>query len=97
MYSHFIFIFQTYLGSWPLSRTESHAGHEFVVTSARRFQPNLQDNPMDKLDKLDIRELYSKQPPAFGHAMHQYFALDPEYINLNHGIYLPGQRCFISD
>ena len=40
---------------------------------------------MDKLDKLDIGELYKQSPPAFGHAMHQYFALDPEYINLNHG------------
>jgi hypothetical protein len=37
------------------------------------------------MDKLDIGELYKQSPPAFGHAMHQHFALDPEYINLNHG------------
>lgn len=40
---------------------------------------------MDKLNNLDVSEIYRQPPPAFGHAMHQYFALDPDYVNLNHG------------
>ena len=31
----------------------------------------------------------SQKPPPFGHALKHYFALDDDYVNLNHGILLP--------
>ena len=35
---------------------------------------------------MDSRnELYKQPPPPFGHGLLKYYALDPEYINLNHG------------
>jgi hercynylcysteine S-oxide lyase len=34
-------------------------------------------------------ELYKQPPPPFGHALLKYYALDPEYINLNNGSVLP--------
>ncbi|KAH7925494.1 PLP-dependent transferase [Leucogyrophana mollusca] len=36
---------------------------------------------------LDVAELYKKEPPSFGHAMHEVFGFDPAYVNLNHGSY----------
>ena len=30
-------------------------------------------------------ELYEQPPPPFGHALLKFYALDPEYINLNNG------------
>jgi hypothetical protein len=53
--------------------------------SRRDFTRYLVSISMDKVNRLAIVELYKQQPPPFGHAMHQYFGLDPEYINLNHG------------
>uniref|UniRef100_D8Q269 Aminotransferase class V domain-containing protein n=1 Tax=Schizophyllum commune (strain H4-8 / FGSC 9210) TaxID=578458 RepID=D8Q269_SCHCM len=35
----------------------------------------------------EIHTLTQKQPPKFGHALKEYFALDPDYVNLNHGSY----------
>ena len=34
-------------------------------------------------------ELYKQPPPPFGHALLKYYALDPEYINLNNGVVVP--------
>ena len=33
----------------------------------------------------EIHTLTQKPPPKFGHALKEYFALDPDYVNLNHG------------
>ncbi|KAI5827137.1 PLP-dependent transferase [Schizophyllum commune Tattone D] len=35
----------------------------------------------------EIHALTQKSPPKFGHALKEYFALDPDYVNLNHGFY----------
>ncbi len=37
------------------------------------------------LEALDTEALYAQPPPKFGHDLLKYFAIDPEYINLNHG------------
>jgi len=34
---------------------------------------------------MNSKGLYDSQPPAFGHALKAYYAMDPEYINLNNG------------
>ena len=34
-----------------------------------------------------VAELPTTDPPPFGHGMLQYFQLDPNYTNLNHGSY----------
>ena len=34
-------------------------------------------------------ELYKQPPPPFGHSLLKYYALDPEYINLNNGGVVP--------
>ena len=34
---------------------------------------------------MSSKGLYDSQPPAFGHALKAYYAMDPEYINLNNG------------
>ncbi|KIY53399.1 PLP-dependent transferase [Fistulina hepatica ATCC 64428] len=34
-----------------------------------------------------IAQFKDKTPPSFGHAMHEYFLLDPKYVNLNNGSY----------
>ena len=33
----------------------------------------------------EIHTLTQRPPPKFGHALKEYFALDPDYVNLNHG------------
>ena len=37
------------------------------------------------LEALDTEALYAQPPPKFGHDLLKYFAIDPGYINLNHG------------
>lgn len=37
------------------------------------------------LEDLDVEALYAQPPPKFGHDLLKYFAIDPGYINLNHG------------
>ncbi|KAF8638760.1 hypothetical protein AX17_001976 [Amanita inopinata Kibby_2008] len=37
------------------------------------------------LDAIDTKALYAQPPPKFGHDLLKHFALDPEYVNLNHG------------
>ncbi|TFK37412.1 pyridoxal phosphate-dependent transferase [Crucibulum laeve] len=39
------------------------------------------------LTRLDVSTLYKQPPPPFGHPLRNYFALDREYVNLNHGSY----------
>ncbi|KAG2012232.1 hypothetical protein CC2G_012266 [Coprinopsis cinerea AmutBmut pab1-1] len=36
---------------------------------------------------IDLKDLYSQPPPPFGKPLLKYFALDPEYANLNNGSY----------
>ncbi|KAF8240253.1 PLP-dependent transferase [Tricholoma matsutake] len=40
---------------------------------------------MNKVARLDLDEVYKQDPPPFGHQILQYFAIDPEFVNLNHG------------
>ena len=49
------------------------------------WSPNclLRDSAMDT--RRNRIELYKQPPPPFGHALLKYFAIDPEYINLNNG------------
>jgi hypothetical protein len=45
---------------------------------------------MDTMDTRHTRnELYRQPPPPFGNALLKYYALDPEYINLNNGAVVP--------
>ena len=36
-------------------------------------------------DAIDTEALYARPPPKFGHEMLKHFAIEPGYINLNHG------------
>lgn len=38
-----------------------------------------------ELTKIDCENLYKQPAPPFGHRMLEYFAFDPQYLNLNHG------------
>ncbi|KAF4610713.1 hypothetical protein D9613_007297 [Agrocybe pediades] len=40
-----------------------------------------------QLTDNELSKAYKKDKPEFGHAMLKYYALDPEYINLNNGSY----------
>ena len=35
--------------------------------------------------KIGLWDYVGLTPPPFGHAMRQFWAFDPKYINLNHG------------
>ena len=50
------------------------------------FAYNLPQMPIPKLSPAP-GESYdaSQKPPPFGHALKHYFALDDDYVNLNHG------------
>ncbi len=37
------------------------------------------------MELIDWKGVYSKQPPPFGHALKQYYAVDPELLYLNNG------------
>lgn len=39
-------------------------------------------------DESSDSGIYGREPPAFGHPLLKYFAFDPKYINLNHGVSL---------
>lgn len=45
---------------------------------------------VDTMAMRDISpdELFKRDPPPFGRPMLDYFPLDPEYINLNHGEFI---------
>ncbi|PFH44955.1 hypothetical protein AMATHDRAFT_164401 [Amanita thiersii Skay4041] len=36
---------------------------------------------------MDTAKFYAQAPPKFGRDLRKYFALDPNYVNLNHGSY----------
>lgn len=39
------------------------------------------------LEELDTKALYAQPPPKFGHDLLKHFAIDAEYVNLNHGTF----------
>ena len=39
-----------------------------------------------RVEELDTKALYAQPPPKFGHDLLKYFAIDAEYVNLNHGM-----------
>jgi hypothetical protein len=47
------------------------------------------------LEELDTKALYAQPPPKFGHDLLKYFAIDPEHINLNHGMSLASKLIVI--
>ncbi|KAJ3555960.1 hypothetical protein NP233_g12087 [Leucocoprinus birnbaumii] len=85
----------------PLSQSQSPlrqkpARHPDRSAFAPRSIYGIQPDTMENVDPAD---LYRQGPPTFGHELLKYFALDPEYINLNHGTHsplhpsLPNQPC----
>ena len=50
--------------------------------------PAYTNSPID-MESVDPENLYKRDPPAFGHELLRYFPLDPNYINLNHGTFMP--------
>lgn len=47
---------------------------------------SIEYNP--QMDATDWITVYSNPPPHFGDKLKQFFALDPKYVNLNHGSYI---------
>ncbi|KAM6497476.1 Pyridoxal phosphate-dependent transferase [Amanita muscaria] len=39
------------------------------------------------IDAIDTKTIFTQPPPKFGHDLLKHFAIDPDYINLNHGSY----------
>lgn len=71
--------------TWPHLSSPSFRPATSSVSRGTPFPP-----VVDTMAMRDISpdELFKRDPPPFGRPMLDYFPLDPEYINLNHGEFI---------
>lgn len=79
----FLCIVVMYLSSGPSCNNGQHA-----YTTSLHHCLAYTNSPID-MDSVDPEDLYKRDPPTFGHELLRYFPLDPNYINLNHGTFIP--------